>query len=730
MISSLRTFFFGALLGLVSALAAMLLAWLGAFDRVEGMTYDMRVRALAPPVDVPVKIIVLDQGSLAAGEGHGWSWPWNRAIYSYVVSFFNRTQVKALAFDVVFTAQGEDLPGDQEFGDAIRATPRYIGALMTSADTGQTITWPKSSPPSPFELQGLDDWLSRHPGVKLRRGSARFPYSELAQATSLYGHVSGEIEGDSVVRRSIPVQEFDGHALPRLGIAAWMVGQAHQPKPSNATDGAPVAAPPATSALPVMKIQDDTLYIGDRVMQLDEQGTALLHYYQPRKGSAFAFDVFSVADIIASEVAIQSGEKPKLSPDIFKDCHVLFGFSAPALYDLKPTPMNPAMPGVELHATTLANLILGDSMSLPSGSMTSAFTLLWSALVGALTVRGGRWWQLLLIALAALALPMVVGVLAYRGDVWWPIIMPMVAAAIALVAGIVYIYTFENRQRRFIRAAFARYLSDDVIAQIVANPSQLALGGQERELTVFFSDIAGFSSISERLSPTDTTKLLNAVLTVITDVILSEGGTLDKYMGDGVMAFWNAPADQPDHAVRAIRAALRCQRELAAEADRFHELAGGHPVAVRVGINTGSMLVGNLGSAQRFDYSVLGDAANLAARLEGANKAFGTHVLVSLETWSRSQGQFHGRVLGKVMVVGRETPVQIVEPLCFANEPMPAKALLVTQAIAMCGEGHVEQAIAQLESLSADPVAAALAKYLRTLDPKQAIDGVWRLTSK
>lgn len=709
---TIRTFILGAFLGVAAALVSMLLSALGTFDRIEGMTYDMRVRALAPRVDVPVKIIVLDQGSLAAGESHGWTWPWNREIYSYLVSFLNRVPVKSLAFDVIYTAPGEDLPGDQAFAATISSTPHYIGALLTSADTGPTTAWPANLKKSRFELEGLDAWLKENPTAKVRRASARFPYNELAQVTAIYGHVSGEIEGDSVVRRSIPVQVFDGQVLPRLGIAAWMVGEHRQ-----------------AQQLPAMKIQGNSLHIADRTMQLDEQGTSLLHYYQPREGSDYAFEVFPAMDLIASEIAMQSGEEPKLSPEIFRDCHVLFGFSAPALYDLKPTPMNPAMPGVELHATVLANLIRGDSMSLPMGGTVGLFTLFWSALVGAMTVRGGRWWQLLLISLVALMLPLLVGLLAYRGDVWWPIVMPMIAAAVTVVAGITYIYTFENRQRRFIRAAFARYLSDEVITQLVANPSQLKLGGQERELTVFFSDIEGFSSISERLSPTATTKLLNEVLTVITDVILSEGGTLDKYMGDGVMAFWNAPASQPDHAVRAIRAALRCQRELAAKEERFQELAG-HPVRVRIGINTGPMLVGNLGSQQRFDYSVLGDAANLAARLEGANKAFGTHLLVSLETWSRSQGQFHGRVLGRVMVVGRETPVQIVEPLCFADEPMPTQAMLVSQAIAMCGEGRVEQAITQLESLAGDPVAAAFAKYLRTLDPKQALDGVWRLTSK
>ena len=720
---ALRTFILGCLLGVAAAVVSLLLSWLGAFDRIEGMTYDMRVRALAPRVDVPVKIIVLDQGSLAAGAEQKWSWPWNRSLYAYVVRYFNKAQVKSLAVDVVFTEPSDDPPADHEFADAVKAMPNFIGALLTSTKGGPMVQWKSGSLASPFKMEGGKEWLAKHPENTLHAMSATFPYAELAAATKMYGHVRGEIEGDSIVRRVVPVQEFDGQAVPRLGIAAWLLGT-H------------VDAKNSTGSMPTIKLEGSTLHLGDRIWQLDEQGAALLHYYRPREGSAYAFEVFPVADIIASQIVLEENEangtndKPKIPREVFKDCHVIFGFTAAALYDLKPTPFNPTMPGVELHATTIANLIRGDSMSFAPRSATTFFVLLWSALIGAVTVRGGQWWQLLTTALLALALPILIGVFAYRSGIWWPIILPLIASAFSLAAGIVYIYTFENRQRRFIRAAFSRYLSDEVIERLVNDPTQLKLGGQERELSIFFSDIEGFSSISERLQPTATTALLNEVLSVVSQIILDEGGTLDKYMGDGVVAFWNAPTDQPDHAVRAVRAAIRCQRRLTELEEHFKTLAGGHPVRTRIGINTGRVLVGNLGSHERFDYSVLGDAANLASRLEGANKAFGTHILVSLETWSRTQGNFHGRVLGRVMVVGRETPVQIVEPLCFANEPMPAKAAMVAQVIAMCGEGRAEQAIAQLEALAEDPVAAALTKYLKTLDPKQSLDGVWRLTSK
>jgi len=708
--SSLRPLIFGALLGIAAATIVLGLAGLGLFDTFEGFTYDMRVRMMAPPVDVPVKIIVLDQGSLDAGDANGWTWPWSREVYPYLISFCRRTSVKALAFDVYFTEHHADVPGDSEFAAAVEGMPNYIGALIASAKIGDARKWPAGTAQAPLKLAGLDAWLERHPDAPMKMTAAVFPYPELAKATRTYGHVRSAPEGDSVVRRVFPVQEFDGRAVPRLAMAAWITGG--------------FAAPPA------MSIEGDTLRIGDRALQLDDQGTSLLHFYKPRDGSDYAFEVYALADVLQSEFAIAEGKEPKLSPEVFKDCYVLFGFSAPGLYDLKATPMHPAMPGVELQATTLANLLRGDTMSLPPGAAVAVMTLLWSALAAGAVALGGKWWRLTMIAAVALAVPVAIGVLMYRASYWWPIVSPLIAAATAVTAAIVFIYTTESKQRRFIRSAFSRYLSNDVIERLLKDPDQLKLGGEVRELTIFFSDVKGFSSISERLSPSSITALLNDLLSEIAQIIQSEAGTLDKYMGDGVVAFWNAPLEQPDHAVRAVRAAIRCQRRFAEREEHFRALAGGHPVEVRIGINTGKVLVGNLGSPERFDYSVMGDDANLAARLEGANKAFGTHILASLETWSRTNGQFKGRALGRVMVVGRETPVQIVEPLCFADEPLPASALKFIAAIAMVGEGRVEQAIAQLESLTDDPVSAAFVNYLRTLDPKQVVDGVWRLTSK
>jgi adenylate cyclase len=274
-------------------------------------------------------------------------------------------------------------------------------------------------------------------------------------------------------------------------------------------------------------------------------------------------------------------------------------------------------------------------------------------------------------------------------------------------------------------------MSHVVIDRLLEDPSRLTLGGERRELSIFFSDLQGFSSLSERLDPNDLTTLLNDYLSDMTDIILEEEGTVDKYEGDAIIAFWNAPLDQPDHALRACRAALRCQRKLQERNPEFMQRVG-TAFRMRIGINTGTVVVGNMGSRQRFDYTVLGDAANLASRLEGANKAFGTATMVAESTWAQTNGQMRGRAIGLLRVVGRQTPVRVFEPLSSEN-PLHGEQLEAFQrGLACCYENRWAEALEIFSELDNDPVAEVYAKRCGELmgDPALVWDGVWNLTQK
>ena len=236
------------------------------------------------------------------------------------------------------------------------------------------------------------------------------------------------------------------------------------------------------------------------------------------------------------------------------------------------------------------------------------------------------------------------------------------SSALSFAMSTAFNYATEGRQRRQIKDMFSRYMSDLLIQDLLKNPGKLRLGGERKVLTVLFSDLAGFTSISEKLSPEEVVTLLNLYLTAMTDIILASGGIIDKYEGDAIMAFWGAPVQEEDHAARACLAALENQARLATLRQELAQM-GLPPVYSRIGINTGEMIIGNLGSSQRFDFTVIGDSVNLASRLEGAGKEYGTSILISEETYRRAREAVEVRELDLLQVKGKELPVRIYELL-------------------------------------------------------------------
>jgi adenylate cyclase len=270
-----------------------------------------------------------------------------------------------------------------------------------------------------------------------------------------------------------------------------------------------------------------------------------------------------------------------------------------------------------------------------------------------------------------------------------------------------------------------------VIERILEDPDQLRLGGERRELTILFSDLAGFTSLSEGLDPQELTHLLNDYLSEMSEFILAAGGTLDKYEGDAIIAFWNAPLSQPDHALAACRAALKCNQRLLQRAPEYEKRLG-RALWARIGINTGPVVVGNMGSRQRFDYTVLGDAANLASRLEGANKVFGTPLMVSEDTWKQTRGELRGRKLGRLKVVGRRESVVVYQPLAKADRKVSHEMEVFAQGLDLVEKRKWQAALSCFKTIETDPAAKAYIHKLSQLasESPDAWDGVWNLTNK
>jgi adenylate cyclase len=349
-------------------------------------------------------------------------------------------------------------------------------------------------------------------------------------------------------------------------------------------------------------------------------------------------------------------------------------------------------------------------------------------------VRLGRHaWQNILTFGCLLPLPILLGSFAYTQGFWLPVAFLLTSTFPALIGALALNYATEGKQKRFIKGAFKQYLSPLVIEELVQHPERLKLGGELRELSIFFSDIRGFTSISEHLNPQELTALLNNYLTAMTDIIYSHGGTVDKYEGDAIIAFWNAPLTQKDHAQLAVHTALECQAKLTELNPGYKEQIGSE-LYQRIGLNSGPVVVGNMGSRQRFNYTFLGDAGNLAARLEGINKQFGTSLLISSHTRDQLDDRIAVREIARVQVVGRKEPVRVFEPLlpAFAAE---YQQMLDTFArgLAKYYEGALAEALDAFASIeSQDAPAAAYVRRCKTLlaAPPAEWSGVWVMTEK
>ena len=703
---------YGLLAGLVAAAVAGGLEWSGLSARWEHVMSDWRARALARPsvATEQVKLVLVDQASLDwASRNLGWSWPWPREAYAVIIQHLQRQGARVVALDVLFTEPSAyGVADDEALGTAMGGGGAVVAAVFLGRQADQATAWPEGLAARGLAIEGLEGWLESRPAAvaELTLPGGAFPVPEVAGQTACLGNTSETPDGDGVFRRAAPFRLFDGRAVASLGMAGWLAG----------LEAEGVAA----------AIGDDGLEAAGRRIPLDGRGRMIVKY----RGPSGTHGAFSAAGVIQAEMRILEGGEESGGADV-SGCHVVFGFSAPGLKDLRPTPMGGDYPGPEIYATVLDNLLAGDFMRDAPPWAVRLWLVALALVAGAAAAAARNAWQSALAALGMLVLPTLAGFGVWPLGVVLPMAGPTAGVGMALLGGAMVNFVLEGRQKMFIKGAFKHYLSPVVIEQIMRDPGSLKLGGERRELSIFFSDLEGFSAISERLGPEELTALLNDYLTDMTDIILEEGGTLDKYEGDAIIAFWNAPLAQEDHAARAVRAAVRCQQKLAERQTEFAARAG-TKLKMRIGLNTGPVVVGNMGSHQRFDYTVLGDAANLASRLEGANKALGTYLMIAESTWQATGGLFPGRELGELTVVGRKTPVRVFEATGLEGVPGRESDRAFADALALARAGRWAEAAEAFGALADDAAAATYAKRCRELADRGAAawDGVWNLTEK
>lgn len=636
-------------------------------NTIDNSIYDLKINVMrADVIDPRVVIVDIDDGSLQA-EGQ---WPWPRDKLARLVSnLFNEYGVRAVGFDVVFaepdrvtaavqetlgevlTAPGLD-PPSRELLTAVRSRHDHDTEFASALTGGATVLG------FIFSQQSGGDIGSLPASVKVRKLAplAGYPHQALGYLANLpvlqqaavdAGYFDNPmVDQDGVFRRLPLLQYFEGGLYQALGLALL-----------RAAEGLPL---PELGTWDEGEDADvDFLKLGDHFIPVDDNLAALVPY-RGRQGS---FPYVSAVDVLRGNAPI----------DVLFDRIVLVGTTAPGLFDMRSTPVANVYAGVEVHANVISGILDGSFWQQPDWAPLYETLIVASAgLLLALTLPHlppliGAGLVLLLIGLGILAN----FVIAYGGLIVLPLASYVVSTFFAAVLLIGLNVVTERRKKRYLSRVFSKYVPRELVAQFEKSEAEVSLEGESREMSVLFSDIRDFTSISEGLAPTELTEMMNAYLTPVTRVIQTHHGNVDKYIGDAVMAFWGAPQYNPAHARDALNAAMDMQAALADMLPAFRE-RGWPELRMGIGLNTGVVNVGNMGSAYRTAYTVMGDAVNLASRLEGLSKYYGVQIVIG-ESVAKAVEGFILRELDRVRVKGKEAPVTIYEPLARQAELAPGQ---------------------------------------------------------
>jgi len=455
----------------------------------------------------------------------------------------------------------------------------------------------------------------------------------LTQSTNLVGFFNFFPDSDGIVRRVPLLVEANGDIYPSMDLQGLRVFLDY-PKMSVNVDAGGVRR----------------ITLGDHNILTDASGSMLLNHY----GKRFTFTHVPAADVLMG----------RADPALFKDAYVIMGATAVGVYDYRPSPFDADFPGVEGHAAAVSNILNDEEISRPEmlNVIELFLVLVLGLFCGSLVVRSGVYVHIVMIFVMPVLLYTIAFWVFVNMGVWLKVTYLILGVLMATLPPSMMQYIIESRKRAFIHDAFSRYLAPEVVANLTEHPELLALGGEERHMTAFFSDIASFSTFSEKMEPPELVRFLNEYLTAMSDIIMALGGTIDKYEGDAIIAFFGAPMTLENHAKNCVRAAIAQQKEL----DRLRPLwlAAGYPaIGVRMGLNSGPMVVGNMGTGQHMNYTIMGDHVNLAARLESTGKLYRTRILISGDTYDMVKDELHCRFVDRARVVGRSTPVDIYEPL-------------------------------------------------------------------
>ena len=711
-------------------------------DRFENIVYDARLRlTMANGVDPRIVIIDIDEKSLAV-EGR---WPWRRdKLGTMLDQLFDHYKVGIVGFDVVFAERDEssglgilrdlgqkELKGNAQYQGVLKdvAPQLEYDRLFAERMKNRAIVLGYY-----FSDVSLQDGKGRASGVLpkpvLPGGTFKGKkilftnwvgyganLEDFQQAAVSGGHFTTLPDEDGVTRRVPMLVEYDGAYYESLSMAIIRVG---------------LGLPPVVPGFPEAKFWSkdypglEWVEIGSMRVPVDSFVAALVPY----RGKQGSFQYISATDVLHANVPLND----------LKNKIVLVGTTAPGLYDLRATPVASVFPGVEIHANLIAGM-LDDSIKQRPPYVLGAevVLLLFSGIGMALLLPMVNPLRATVLTIVMLVAVFATNVLVWtEGNLVLPLASGLLMIAVLFALNMSYGFFVESRAKRQITGLFGQYVPPELVEEMSRNPEAFSMEGESRELSVLFSDVRGFTTISEGLDPKELSKLMNEFLTPLTRIIYKHRGTIDKYMGDCIMAFWGAPINDPHHARNAVMAGMEMHRFLEELQPHFKQ-RGWPPIHIGVGVNSGRMSVGNMGSEIRLAYTVMGDAVNLASRLEGITKQYHVRMIVGEKTRAEVP-EVVFRELDRVKVKGKEAPVAIFEPLGLSDEIEKAvqdELTLWGQVLRLYRARDWDMAELQLINLLKVVPNSGLYKmfleriaHLRKNPPEDGWDGSWKFETK